>query len=226
MSQLTKRQRKIQELIDRTKEYTVEEVVGIIKKMPKVKFDETVELYFNLNVDPKRPDQLVRGTVVLPHGRGKKIRILALVRGEDVKKAKEAGATYAGSDEFIEKINSGWLDFDAVVATPEMMRDIGKLGKILGPRGLMPNPKAGTVTKEIDKAINELKRGKVEFKSQKDGNIYMTCGKVSFDEEAIRENIQTIINAIKKAKPPAVKGAFIKSIYLSTTMGSSFKIKQ
>jgi large subunit ribosomal protein L1 len=226
MSKLTKRQKQIQELIDKDKEYTPEEATDILKKMPHANFDETIELYFILNVDSKQSDQLVRGTVILPHGTGQKIKVLALTRGEDIKKAQEAGADYAGADEYIEKISSGWLDFDAVIATPGMMKDMAKLGKILGPRGLMPSPKAGTVTENIASGIKELKQGKVEFKSKKDGNIYLTAGKVSFDRKAIVDNVRTVINAIKKARPKSVKGNYIKKIYLSTSMGGSLKIKK
>lgn len=226
MTKFTKRQKNIQELIDKTKEYSIEEAVAIIKKMPHAKFDETVELYFNLNIDSKQSDQLVRGTMVLPHGTGKERKILAFVKDKDVKQAKEAGADYAGADELIDKVNSGWLDFDAVVAIPDMMKDISKLGKMLGPKGLMPSPKAGTVTKDIQKAIKELKKGKLEFKSGKDGNIYITTGKVSFDEKKIIENIRTVVTAIKKARPQSVKGIYIKTIYISTTMGCSLKLKK
>jgi large subunit ribosomal protein L1 len=226
VAKLTKKQKEIQKLVDKSKEYTVEEAVSILKKILKANFDETVELYFNLNIDPKKSDQLTRGTVVLPHGTGQKMRILVLARGEDVNKAKEAGADFAGNDEFISKIKSGWLDFDAVVATPEMMRDLSILGKVLGPRGLMPNPKAGTVTEDIKKAIEELKKGKLEFKSGKEGNIYMSVGKISFDEKALVDNICAVVDAIKKTRPQSVKGVFIKSIYISSTMGCGIKLKK
>lgn len=224
MSKVTKRNKKIKELIDKNKFYSLPEAVSILKKIPCAKFDETVELTFNLNIDPKQSDQLVRGTIILPHGTGKKMRILVFCNGEDVKKAEEAGADFAGSDEFIQKINSGWLDFDGVVATPEMMKDIAKLGRVLGPKGLMPNPKIGTVTKDIAKAVKELKGGRVEFKSSKDGNIYMITGKISFEESAIIKNAESIIEIIKKSKPASVKGTFIKNIYLSTTMGCGLKL--
>ena len=226
MPKLTKRQRKIEELVDKKKIYSVEEAISILKKVPPANFDETVEVCFNLNIDAKQSDQLVRGTMVLPHGTGKDIRILALVRGEDASKAKEAGCNYAGADEFIQKISSGWIEFDAVVATPEMMRDISKLGKVLGPRGLMPSPKAGTVTKDIKKAVKELKSGKIEFKNGKDGNIYITAGKISFNEKALVENVSAIIEAIKKTRPQAIKGIFIKNIHISTTMGCGLKLNK
>lgn len=226
MPKLTKRQRKIEELVDKKKIYSVEEAISVLKKIPHANFDETVEVCFNLDIDPKQSDQLVRGTMVLPHGTGKDIRVLALVKGEDASKAKEAGCNYAGADEFIQKINSGWIEFDVVVATPEMMRDISKLGKILGPRGLMPSPKAGTVTKDIKKAVKELKSGKIEFKSGKDGNIYITTGKISFDEKALVENVNAIIEAIKKTRPQVIKGIFIKNIHISTTMSCGLKLKK
>ena len=226
MPKLTKRRRKIEELVDKKKIYSVEEAISILKKVPPANFDETIEVCFNLNIDPKQSEQLVRGTMVLPHGTGKDIRILALVRGEDASKAKEAGCNYAGADEFIQKISSGWIEFDAVVATPEMMRDISKLGKVLGPKGLMPSPKAGTVTKDIKKAVKELKSGKIEFKSGKDGNIYVSAGKISFDEKALIENVNAIIEAIKKTRPQAIKGIFIKNIHISTTMGCGLKLNK
>lgn len=224
MSRLTKKQKKINEIIDKDKTYDLKEAVSLLKKIPKAKFDETIELSFSLNIDTKQSDQLVRGTVILPHGTGKERRILVFCKGEDVKKAKDAGADFAGLDEYIQKINSGWLDFDAIIATPEMMRDISKLGKILGPRGLMPNPKTGTVTKDIEKAIKEIKKGKLEFKSSKDGNIYMAIGKISFEESAIIDNAHCVIDAINKSRPTSVKGNFIKSLHIATTMGCGLKL--
>lgn len=224
MMKLTKRQKKTSEQIEKGKTYSLEEAVKILKAQPPLKFDETIEMVFNLDIDPKQSEQLVRGTVVLPHGTGKEVKVLVFCTGEDVKKAEEAGADFAGSKELIDKINSGWLDFDAIIATPEMMKEISKLGKVLGPRGLMPNPKAGTVTNDIAKAIGELKKGKIEYKSAKDGNIYLAAGKISFDEQALTENTRAIINAIKKAKPQSVKGTYIKSVFISTTMGPGIKL--
>ncbi|MCK4519098.1 MAG: 50S ribosomal protein L1, partial [Candidatus Omnitrophica bacterium] len=205
--------------------YSLNEAVSTLKKIPQAKFDETVELSFNLHIDPKQSDQLVRGTVILPHGTGKNVRVLVFCKGEDVKTAEAAEADFVGSDELIKKINGGWLDFDVVVATPEMMRDISKLGKVLGPRGLMPSPKAGTVTKDIEKAVKELKGGKIEFKNSKNGNIYLAIGKISFDEAALVDNAGCVIDIIKKSKPAVVKGAFIKGIFLATTMGCGLKIE-
>jgi large subunit ribosomal protein L1 len=224
MAKLTKRQKQINELIDKNKTYSLEEAVAIIKKFPKLKFDESLELSFNLNIDSKQSDQLVRGTLILPHGTGKETKVLVFCKGEDVKTAKDAGADYIGSDDLVQKISGGWLDFDAVVATPDMMKDISKLGKVLGPRGLMPSPKAGTVTKDISKAVKELKSGKVEFKTAKDGNVYLAIGKDSFEEKALVENARLVIDTIKKSRPVAVKGTYIKSIYISTTMGGGIKL--
>jgi large subunit ribosomal protein L1 len=224
MAKLTKRQKQINELIDKSKSYNLDEAVSIIKKFPKLKFDESLELSFNLNIDSKQSDQLVRGTLILPHGTGKETKVLVFCKGEDVKTAKDAGADYVGSDDLVQKISGGWLDFDAVVATPDMMKDISKLGKVLGPRGLMPSPKAGTVTKDISKAVKELKSGKVEFKTGKDGNVYLAIGKVSFEEKALVENARLVIDTIKKSRPVAVKGTYIKSIYISTTMGAGIQL--
>ncbi|MCK5306541.1 MAG: 50S ribosomal protein L1 [Candidatus Omnitrophica bacterium] len=224
MAKLTKRQKKINELVDKDKLYSLNEAVSTLKKFPQAKFDETVELSFNLHIDPKQSDQLVRGTVILPHGTGKSVRVLVFCKGEDVKKAEAAEADFVGSDELIKKINGGWMDFDVIVATPEMMRDISKLGRVLGPRGLMPSPKAGTVTKDIEKAVKELKGGKIEFKNSKNGNIYLAIGKISFDEAALADNAGCVIEIIKKSKPAVVKGVFIKGIFLATTMGCGLKI--
>lgn len=226
MRKLTKKRKKIDEVIEKNKLYNLEEAVSLLKKIPRAKFDETLELSFNLNIDPKQSDQLIRGSVILPHGTGKERRVLVFCEGKDEERAKDAGADFVGSSDLIKKINSGWLDFDAVVAIPEMMRDISRLGKILGPRGLMPNPKVGTVTKDIEKAVKELKGGKVEFRSSKDGSVYMAIGKISFEESAIVDNARCIINAIKKSRSSSIKGIFIKSIYLSTTMGCGLKLKQ
>jgi large subunit ribosomal protein L1 len=224
MAKLTKRQKLSNELIDKNKQYPFEEAVVILKKLPKAKFDESVELAFNLNIDAKQSDQLIRGTLILPNGTGRDTKVLVFCKGEDVKSARDAGADHVGADDLVQKISGGWTDFDAVVATPEMMKDISKLGKVLGPRGLMPSPKAGTVTKDIAKAVKELKSGKVEFKTAKDGNIYLAIGKVSFDEKALIENGQLVIDKIKKAKPAAVKGTYIKSVFMSTTMGSGIQL--
>ena len=224
MAKLTKRQKISNELIDKDKQYTFEEGIALLKKLPKAKFDESVEMTFNLNVDAKQADQLVRGTLILPNGTGRETKVLVFCKGEDVVSAKDAGADYVGADDLVQKISGGWTDFDVVVATPDMMKDISKLGKVLGPRGLMPSPKAGTVTKDIAKAVKELKSGKVEFKTAKDGNIYLAIGKVSFDEKALIENGLLVIEKIKKARPVSVKGTYLKSVFMSATMGSGIQL--
>lgn len=224
MAKLTKKQKQSIELIDKNKQYTLEEAAALLKELPKAKFDESVELVFNLSIDAKQSEQLIRGTLILPNGSGRDIKVLVFCKGEDVKNAKDAGADYVGADDLVKKISGGWTNFDAVVATPDMMRDISKLGRILGPRGLMPSPKAGTVTKDIAKAVKELKSGKVEYKTAKDGNVCLAIGKVSFDEKALIENGRLVVETIKKAKPAAVKGTYLKSVFMSTTMGSGIRL--
>jgi large subunit ribosomal protein L1 len=221
---MSKRTKEFEKLIDKTKPYSLEEAVSILKKAPRIKFDETVEFSFKLNADPKQTDQMVRGTVILPHGTGKKIKVLVLCKGEGVNDAKEAGADYVGGSDLISKISSGWVDFDVAISSPDMMKDVGKLGKVLGPRGLMPNPKTGTVTNDLARAVKEAKGGRIEFKLDKQGNINIGIGKISFDEKAICENADTIIRAIDKSRPQGIKGKFIKSIFISTTMGPGIKL--
>lgn len=215
-------------LVDRNKRYTVEEVVDILRKMEEVlqrRFDETVELAMRLNVDPRYADQMVRGSVVLPHGLGKPIKVVVFAEGEDAKKAEQAGADYVGGDELINKIlKEEWTDFDVAIATPEMMPKVAKLGRILGPRGLMPSPKTGTVTKNVEQAIKDAKRGRVEFKVDKAGNVHMPVGKISFEKEKLIDNIYTAIDAVVRAKPSGAKGQYIKNIALSLTMSPSVKI--
>jgi large subunit ribosomal protein L1 len=198
--------------------------IKAVKACASTKFDETVDVAIRLGIDPRHADQQVRGTVVLPNGTGKTIKVLVLTKGEKVKEAEAAGADFAGAEEFLEKIRGGWLDFDAVVATPDMMAEVGKLGKVLGPRGLMPNPKAGTVTFDVTKAVRELKAGKIEFRVDKGGNLHVPVGKASFNEDQLTENLKSFLNEVIRIKPAAAKGAYVKSVTLSTTMGPGIKI--
>lgn len=214
------------ENIDMQKENEIEGAIDILKDFPSCSFDETVELSVSLKVDPKKSDQIVRGTVVLPHGTGKQLRIIVFCKDEVVDDAKKAGAMEAGNKELIKKIEDGWLDFDAAISTPQMMRDIGKLGRILGPRGLMPNPKAGTLTDDIVTAVNQLKKGKIEFKMDSGANIHVIVGKLSFDSGKLKENIVAMVNAIKDNKPVSVKAEFIKKIVLTSSMGPGIRIKK
>ena len=204
--------------------YTLEEAIPLVQKVKFAKFDETVELAFRLGVDPKHADQMVRGTVVLPHGLGKTKRVLAIAGGEKQKEAQEAGADVVGGEEMVEKIQGGWMDFEAVVATPDMMKAVGRLGKILGPRGLMPNPKTGTVTFEIAKAVKEIKAGKVEFRVDKTGIVHVPVGKTSFPSPSLLANAQALVDSIVKAKPAASKGRYLRSITLCSTMGPAVRI--
>jgi large subunit ribosomal protein L1 len=204
--------------------YTLEEAIPLVQKVKYAKFDETVELAVRLGVDPKHADQMVRGTVVLPHGLGKTKRVLAIAGGEKQKEAQEAGADVVGGEEVVEKIQGGWMDFEAVVATPDMMKAVGRLGKILGPRGLMPNPKTGTVTFEIAKAVREIKAGKVEFRVDKTGIVHVPVGKTSFPSPSLLDNAQALVDSIVKAKPAAAKGRYLKSITLCSTMGPAVRI--
>jgi large subunit ribosomal protein L1 len=210
--------------VDRSKRYALEEGVALVKQIARAKFDETVEMAIRLGVDPRQADQNVRGTVVLPHGAGKVVRVLAFVKGEKEREAKEAGADFVGGDDLIEKIKEGWLDFDKTVATPDMMAVVGKIGKILGPRGLMPNPKTGTVTLDVGRAVKELKAGKLEFRVDKAGIAHMSVGKVSFGAEKLLDNTQAVLGAVLKAKPASSKGQYILGVTLSTTMGPGIKI--
>jgi len=210
--------------VDLDRLYTIEDAIPLVQKVKFAKFDETVELTIRLGVDPKHADQMVRGTVVLPHGLGKTKRVLAIAGGEKQKEATEAGADFVGGEEMVDKIMGGWTDFDAVVATPDMMRAVGRLGKVLGPRGLMPNPKTGTVSTDIRKAVLEIKAGKVEFRVDKTGIIHAPVGKLSFASESLVANTQALVDSIVKAKPPAAKGKYMKSITLSSTMGPGVAI--
>jgi large subunit ribosomal protein L1 len=212
--------------VDRLKEYGAIEAIEFLKANKTAKFDETVEIAVNLGVDARKSDQSVRGAAVLPHGLGKSVRVLAFAAGDKEAEAKEAGVDYVGGDDLAQKIQGGWLEFDAVVATPDMMKVVGKLGKILGTRGLMPNPKVGTVTMDIGRAIRELKKGKVEFKIEKAGILHAALGKLSFDSVKILENAKAFMEAVNKAKPAAAKGQYIKRVTLTSTMGQGLKINQ
>ena len=227
MKKQTKRYAESAKLVEAGKQYNIKEAIEVIEKMPKAKFDETVELHVKLGVDSKHADQQVRGTVVLPNGTGKTQKVLVFAKGPKAEEAEKAGADFVGAEELIPRIqNDGWFDYDVVVATPDMMGVVGRLGKVLGPKGLMPNPKSGTVTMDVTKAINEIKSGKVEYRLDKTNIIHLGFGKVSFGTDKLVENYETIINAIIKAKPAAAKGQYIKSVAVATTMGPSLFIDQ
>lgn len=211
-------------LLETGKVYTVEEAIELVKKTATAKFDETIELHVRLGVDPKYADQQVRGAMVLPHGTGKSKRVLVFAKGAKVDEAEAAGADFVGSDEIVAKIQGGWTDFDVAVATPDMMGTVGRIGKILGPRGLMPNPKSGTVTVDVAKAVEEVKKGKIDFKVDKNGIVHSSVGKVSFTVEQMRDNAREFIATLIKLKPATAKGTYIKSIYLSSTMSPSVKV--
>jgi large subunit ribosomal protein L1 len=211
-------------LIDKNKVYEVTEGIELVKKAASAKFDETVEAAFRLGVDPKRADQQIRGAVVLPHGTGKVQRVLVFAKGEKAKEAEAAGADYVGDADLIAKIQGGWFDFDVVVATPDMMGEVGKLGRVLGPKGLMPNPKTGTVTFDVTKAVNEIKAGKIEYRVDKAGNIHAPIGKVSFDTQKLAENLAALAEALNRAKPAAAKGVYMKNVSISSTMGPGVRV--
>ncbi|MFH1720033.1 MAG: 50S ribosomal protein L1 [Patescibacteria group bacterium] len=219
-----KKYREAADLIEKDRLYSLEEGIALLKKTSTTKFDSSVEVHMNLGVNPKHADQMVRATVPLPHGTGKEVRVVAFVNDDHVKEAKAAGAVEAGNEDLIEKITKGWLDFDTAVATPDMMKNLAKIAKTLGQKGLMPNPKAGTVTLEIGTAISEIKKGKVEFRTDKLANLHNIFGKVSFDEAKLVENLKTYLKAINDIKPATLKGTYIKSISLSTTMGPPVRL--
>jgi large subunit ribosomal protein L1 len=214
----------IAETRDRLTRYSVAEAVGIVKKGANAKFDETVEIAANLGVDPRHADQQVRGTVVLPHGTGKSVSVLVIAQGDKAKEAEAAGADHVGADDYVKKIQDGWTDVDVVITTPDMMGKVGRLGKILGPRGLMPNPKSGTVTMEIAKAVKEVKAGKIEYRVDKTGNVHVPVGKASFGEEQLTENVQALVSELQRVKPAAAKGTYFKNVTVSSTMGAGVKI--
>jgi large subunit ribosomal protein L1 len=219
-----KRYNKIVEEFDRTIAYTMKDAVNMIKKAANAKFDESIEFIVNLGVDPKKADQQVRGTVSLPHGTGKTVRIVVFAEGDLAKEAQEAGADLVGSDDLAKKIQEGFLDFDLAIAAPDMMKYVGRLGKVLGPRGMMPNPKTGTVTNEVGQAVKDFKAGRIEYRADKAGGVHVPVGKASFTEEQLCDNLRTVINALLRAKPTSAKGTYMKAVYLSSTMGPGIKV--
>lgn len=220
----SKRFKEASKNIDKTKSFDLKEAISMLKNAPKTKFDETLEINIHLNIDPKNSDQLVRGTVVLPHGTGKKIKVAVFCKGEHEKQAKEAGADFVGAEDLIDKVSKGFIDFDRAIATPEMMRELSKLGKVLGPRGLMPSPKTGTVTNNIADAIKDVKAGKIEFKTDKQSGIHVGVGKISFSEDQLLANANTLIEAVRSQRPASVKGIFFKSVSIATTMGPGVRL--
>jgi large subunit ribosomal protein L1 len=224
MSTLGKRYLQSREKIDRTSRYDLDEGLKLLKETGRAKFDESVDMAIRLGVNPKHADQMIRGTLVLPHGVGKTVKILVFAKGEKEREAREAGADLVGAEDLVEKITGGWTDFDKAIATPDLMGMVGKLGKILGPRGLMPNPKVGTVTFDVGRAIKELKAGRVEFKVDKTGIVHTTVGKISFDTEKLKENVLALMDVIVRAKPASSKGTYLKSVAISTTMGPGIKL--
>ena len=224
MGKAGKKFREATNKVDRTKRYTLEEALQLLPETSYARFDEGIDVAIRLGVDPKKPDQMVRGTVALPHGTGKEVKVVVFAQGEKEKEAQEAGSDYVGGEDLVEKISQGWLDFDKAIATPDMMKVVSTVGKILGPRGLMPNPKVGTVTFEVGKAVQDIKSGKVEFKVDKAGNLHVSVGKVSFGQEKLRENLLALLDSVTKAKPASSKGAYVRGLTISTTMGPGIKI--
>lgn len=220
----SRRYKEAAKLLDANKNYSLKEAVALLKKLPGTKFDQTVEVNLHTSIDPKKSDQLIRGTVSLPHGTGRKVRIAVFCKGEQEKEAKAAGADFVGAEDLIEKVNNGFLDFDAAVASPDIMKDLSRLGKILGPRGLMPSPKTGTVTQNVSAAVRDIKGGKIEFKVDKQSGIHAGIGKINFTEDQILENASKVIEAITHAKPASVKGNFIKSLSISCSMGPGIRV--
>jgi large subunit ribosomal protein L1 len=221
----SKRTKEITKLVDKAKEYTVEEAVEKLKETAKAKFDETVDIAVRLGVDPRHADQAVRGTVSLPHGVGKTVRVLVIAKqAQRQEEAKQAGADHVGFDDYLKKLQEGWSDIDVIVATPDVMADVGKLGKVLGPKGLMPNPKSGTVTPDVAKAVTEIKAGKIEFRVDKAGNLHAIVGKASFDKQKLVENVNSFLAAVNRLKPSSAKGQYIKNVAISSTMGPAVRI--
>ena len=224
--QKTKRSKTIMEKVDITKEYSIVDAIQLLKDNSTVKFVETLDCAMRLGVDPRHADQMIRGTVSLPNGTGKKVRVLVIAKGAKVQEALDAGADYAGFEEYLEKIKEGWADIDVIVATPDSMAELGKLGRVLGPKGLMPNPKSGTVTMDVAKAVKEVKAGKIEFRVEKAGIVHTSLGKLNFETNKLAENVEAFINTIIKMKPSSAKGQYIKSVYLSSTMGPGLMISK
>ena len=224
MKTYSKRYKEAVKGLDEGKTYPLKEAISILKKLAPPKFDSSVDLHFKLNVDSKKSDQMVRGTVVLPHGTGKKVRIAVFCKGEHEQLAKAANADYVGGEELITKVSGGFLDFDCAIATPEMMKDLSRLGKILGPRGLMPSPKTGTVTMDITKAIEDVRKGKVEFRVDKQGGVHLSIGKFSFDEDKLYDNASRIIESLNEARPTSVKGKFVESLFIASSMNPGFRV--
>lgn len=225
MTKRSKRMKEVDKLVDKKRSYKLEEAIEILTNCPAPKFDQSVNVSLQIGIDPKKSDQQVRGTVSLPHGTGQKVTLVVIAKGDKAKEALDAGADFAGAEEYLEKIKGGWTDFTALIATPDMMRELGKLGKVLGPRGLMPTPKAGTVTTDVAKAVREVKAGKIEFKVDKTGSVNNAVGKLSFKKEKLLDNLNTFLSAISRSKPASSKGVFLRSLYLSTTMGPGLKIE-
>ena|SRR5690625_156404 len=224
MAKKGKRYQTAEKLVDRSKVYDIKEAIEVLKETAKANFDETVEAAYRLGVDTKKADQQIRGAMVLPHGTGKTQRVLVFAKGEKLKEAEAAGADYVGDQELINKINQGWFDFDVIVATPDMMGEVGKLGRVLGPKGLMPNPKTGTVTFDVEKAVKDIKAGKVEYRVDKSGNVHVPIGKASFDNEKLIENFEAITDTLAKARPHSLKGNYVKNVSVTSTMGPGIKV--
>jgi large subunit ribosomal protein L1 len=220
----SKRNKEINKAVDKAKEYSLEEAIKVLKEQSKVKFVETLDCAIRLGVDPRHADQMIRGTVSLPHGTGKQVRVLVIAKGSKIQEALDAGADYAGFEEYLEKIKSGWADIDVIVAAPDTMAELGKLGRVLGPKGLMPNPKSGTVTMDVANAVKEVKAGKIEFRVEKTGIVHTSLGKLNFEADKLAENTRAFLTTIIKLKPASAKGIYIKSLFLSSTMGPGLKI--
>ncbi len=224
MAKRTKRYSAVKQKVELDKLYRLEEAIALVKETGSAKFDETVEVSMRLGVDPRKADQMVRGTVLLPNGTGKDLKVLVFAKGEKESEAREAGADFVGTDDMIEKIQGGWTDFDKTIATPDLMGMVGKVAKILGPRGLMPNPKVGTVTQNVKEAVEELKKGKVEFRVDKGSNLHVSVGRVSFEDKKLADNIAALVDSVFRLKPPSSKGQYIKNMFISSTMGPSVKL--